>query len=146
MAIGNSAAITTPGYGSSLPPQVQNNIALSGTGVQTNTFPSTGVLVVNTRSGIVNVKIRNGAGTSPTVVMVAITCYDGTTTELVDAVAPSTAYALGANAVFHKTFRYLNDLTGAAAGGPGASTVNVLTTLGGTSPSAVMDMELCPDA
>lgn len=141
MTIRNSAAIITPGMGSSLPPVLNQTLALSGTTRQTNTLTPT----LPSRSGIVNVKISAGIGTSPTVVALDITATDGTATEQVDAYNPAVAYALGANAVFHKTFRYLVDLNAASAG-PGATTITVGTTLGGTSPGATLDLELCPDA
>lgn len=134
MTIKNSAAIITQGFGSSLPPVLNQTLALSGTERQTNTLVPT----LPSRSGIVNVKISAGTGTSPTVVALDITATDGTTTEQVDAYNPAVAYALGANAVLHKTFRYLVDLN--------ATTITVGTTLGGTSPGATLDLELCPDA
>ena len=105
MTIKNSAALITPGMGSSLPPVLNQSLALSGTARQTNTLVPT----LPSRSGIVNVKISLGTGTSPTVVALDITATDGTATEQVDSYNPAVAYALGANAVFHEADYFTTD-------------------------------------
>src|SRR5712691_3578715 len=109
MTIVNSAAITSPGFGS---PYVVSRlaVALSTTGEGTTTIPATGALSPTLRTGIVNIKIFSGTGTSPTVTRVHINATDGTTTEEVFEYNPSTAFALASAKVLHLRVEMLVDI------------------------------------
>jgi len=133
VTIVNSAAITSPGFGS---PYVVSRlgVALSGTGEGTTTIPSSGSLSPTCRTAILNIKIFTGTGTSPTVSRVHVNATDGTTTEEVYEYKPGTAFALTSAQVVHLQVRILLDIN--------ATSVSVLTTLGGTGPGATLDVEL----
>jgi hypothetical protein len=133
MAIINTVSECNPGFGiAAQVPQVLAT-ALSTTGAVANTIPATGTLAQTFRSGKIRIKISSGAGTSPTLAALIVTVTDGTTTELVAAFNPAVAYALGANAVIDLVFTFICDIF--------ANKITVTTTLGGTSPTANMDME-----
>ncbi len=133
MPIVNSVALINPGCG--LPAQVQQVLAtaLSTTGAVANTIPTTGTLAQTFRSGKIRVKIFNGAGTSPTLVALIVSVTDGTTTELLYEFSPAVAFALSTTSYVDLSFDFITDLN--------ANKITVTTTLGGTSPTATMDME-----
>lgn len=146
-----------PGFG--VPVQndsiyLRTGIALSTTGAQTNTIPATGVLAVGTTAGRFRFKIYNGGGTSPTLVTASVTATDGTNTPYpLFTTTPATPFAIGTTGWVDRFFDYLIDTatTTAGAGGAtgqllpgGAVTFTISTTLGGTSPTASMDLELAP--
>ncbi len=130
----------------------QSAIALSGTGQQTKTIPATGV-ILGTTAGKIRIKIYNGGGTSPTLTDLLVQATDGTNTLPVFGYHPNTALVLSTTSWFDQYFGYLLDTIGAISGSGGAvgqliaggaTSFNVLTTLGGTSPTASMDLEIVP--
>jgi hypothetical protein len=133
MAIINSVALINPGLGAAAQVQQVLGTALSTTGAVANTIPASGTLAQTFRSGKVRVKISNGAGTSPTLVAIQITVTDGTTTELIEEFAPAVAFALSTTSFVDMSFDFICDLN--------ANKITVTTTLGGTTPTATMDME-----
>lgn len=130
-------------------------IALSGTSVQTNTLPGTGTFPIGYSYGQFRIKIYNGAGTSPTLASLKVLVGDGTNTILVYALNPATAHNLTSTSWFDETVQLLADvaLTGSGGGATGQliaptssvvggiNTITVQTILGGTSPTATMDLE-----
>jgi len=134
---------------------VQSGISLSGTSVQSNPIPASGSLAYLSTAGRIRVKIYNGAGTSPTVVAVVVTAYDGTNTVTIGSSSfnGNDAVTLSATSWYEQIFEYLVD-TGTTVSGNqgsvgqllvgGATVFNVRTTLGGTSPTASMDVAIVP--
>lgn len=131
---------------------LQSGLALSGTTQQTFPIPATGV-ILGTTTGKIRVKVYNGGGTSPTLVQIQVNATDGTNTVPVFTYRPNTALALSTTQWYDGFFAYLLDTASATAnaGGAtgqllpgGATSFNVLTTLGGTSATASMDVEICP--
>lgn len=113
-------------------------IALSGTTLQSNT------LVIGTSSsqsgyqqsgtawlkaGILYIRVYAPGGTSPTVI-VSASLTDGTTTETI--LLPVAALALTTTSVLRLRVAWATDLN--------ATTLTVNTTLGGTSPTATLDL------
>jgi hypothetical protein len=133
MTIVNSAAITQPGFGAPAQVQQRQNLSLAGGTIQQWLIPVTGVLAQAFRCGKVRVKIYGGGGTAPTVLCVTVTATDGTTTEQVADVNPCVPYALGTDQVFDYLFTFILDIN--------ADVLAIGTTLGGTSPTATMDVE-----
>jgi len=131
----------------------QAGIALSGTVQATSPIPATGV-ILGTTAGKIRVKIYNGGGTSPTLVDLLVTASDGTNTVLIgqSLFHPSAAWALTTTAWFEVVIDYLLDTAASGSGGGaagqllpgGATSFSVKTTLGGTSPTASMDLEIVP--
>ena len=129
----------------------QSGVALSGTAAQTTTFPTTSVFPYGFNAGRARVKIYNGAGTSPTVLSVMLTCTDGTNTVNLATDTPAVAVALGTTGWYEHIFDFVVDSAGGTVNGGavgllitgGATTLKVITTLGGTSPTASMDAEIC---
>jgi hypothetical protein len=107
--------------------------SLSGTALQTTSFTS---ISPSIRSAKVRVKIYNGAGTSPTLVALVVNVTDGTTTETVYAMNPAVAVALSTTAWLDVTFQFLSELN--------VTQIDVKTTLGGTSPTASLDVQVAP--
>jgi hypothetical protein len=157
MSFNTSLASTQPGFGSSISSSVNalTAVALSTTGAVANTVPSSGNLVptFGVIAGKVRVKIYNGGGTSPTLVAIVIKLSDGTNTVTVDAFNPAVAVTLSATSWFDGLFAFLIDTGATANGGAlgqlisnttqnGALTLSVTTTLGGTTPTALMDVEV----
>jgi hypothetical protein len=143
------------GVGSFLAAYAQSAIALSGTAQQTKTIPASGTLtgIPGTTCGKINIKIYAGSGTSPTLTDILVQASDGTNLVPVFEYHPNVALALTTTQWFNRFFEYILDTasTTAAAGGAngqllpgGATSFNVLTTLGGTSPGAKMDLEIIP--
>jgi hypothetical protein len=125
-------------------------IVLSGTGEQTNTIPSSGTFPIAYSTGWVRVKIYNGAGTNPTLSALKIIGGDGTNSVLVYALNPATAHNLSSTSWFDECIDFLLDVAATGTGGGstgqliaanGVNTITIKTTLGGTSPSATMDLE-----
>ena len=135
MPIVNSVALINPGLGVGAQVQQVLATALSTTGAVANTIPATGTLAQTFRSGKIRIKISNGAGTSPTLVALQVSVTDGTTTELLFEFSPAVATPLSATSYVDLSFDFITDLN--------ANKVTVTTTLGGTSPTATMDMEAC---
>jgi hypothetical protein len=133
----------------------QSAIVLSGTAQQTKHIPATGSLVSppGTTTGRINIKIYDGSGTSPTLTDILVQATDGTNTVPIFEYHPNVALALSTTSWFNRYFDYLLDTASAtaSAGGTtgqllpgGATSFNILVTLGGTSPGALMDLELIP--
>jgi len=148
-----------PGMGQTLrndPVLLIAGIALSGTGQQSNTIPASGSLALTTTCGRIRCKIYNGSGTSPTVVDLVVTAGDGTNAVTIaqGLFHPNAAVTLSATSWFEAEFEYIVDTAASGAGGGasgqlsgtvgGANVITFKTTLGGTSPAASMDVELCP--
>jgi hypothetical protein len=110
----------------------KTDIALSGTVQQTNSVTS----ILPTISRLkVRFKISAGGGTSPTLTDVVIQVTDGTSTVVVFKYHPSTADTLSSTAWTEITTPVMVfDLA--------ANEVDILTTLGGTSPTATLDWEV----
>jgi hypothetical protein len=130
---------------------VRNGIALSTTGQVTNTMPATGT-ILGTTTGRFRIKIYNGGGTTPTLVDLVVNATDGTNTVQVFSLHPSVAITLSTTSWFDRNFEYLLDMASSGSGGGatgqllpgGATSFNILTTLGGTTPTASMDLEIVP--
>lgn len=110
---------------------LSNSNALSGTAEQTTTLSS---FVPALRGCKVKISIHTGGGTSPTVAAVRVQVSDGTTTERSFEYNPATAATLAANNTVVLTFEICSELQ--------FTSLAVLTTLGGTSPTATMDVEV----
>lgn len=146
---------TFPGYGVGVRNDsvyYQAGIALSTTGQGTSPIPATGTILGTTR-GKIHIKIYNGGGTSPTLTDLLVNATDGTNTVAVFEYHPTVACTLTTTHWFERIFDYLLDqVTGSTGSGGaagqlingGAVTFNVLTTLGGTTPTASMDLEIVP--
>ena len=130
MSIVNSVATFT-GVGAQL---YQKTASLSGTGQQTNTISSISPAVTR---GYIRYKVSNGAGTSPTLVDVVVTCTDGTTTVTIEKYHPSTADTLSTTAWTDRVADFIVDIN--------ANSFSILTTMGGTSPLATLDFEVCAE-
>lgn len=146
MAIVNSCATFT-GVGAQLVQLV--GVSFNGTGPTTTRIPSgsTNLSPVVNR-GYVRAKIYNGGGTSPTLTDITIQAGDGTNTVGLDNYHPGVAVTLSSTSFADVLFDVLFDslatgggASGALSGG-GATFFNVLTTFGGTAPSALGDFEL----
>ena len=133
MAITNSVVFITPGFGA---PVLRTNlaVALSGSSPAATTIPSTGSFTLTARMGWIHIKISGGGGTSPTVVSLNCTATDGTTTEQFAVYNPAAAFSLAANSDLNLIFPFCLDIN--------ANTFTVNTTLGGTSPTATLDLEV----
>jgi hypothetical protein len=121
---GLSQAVTPGGYATA------NAVALS------TTSPVTTAVALGTQgytNGLIRVKIYHGGGTSPTVEL-QITVTDGTNTYTV--LLPTTAFAVpaGANSGIDIVVDVNVDIE--------IATVDIITTLGGTTPTASMDYEI----
>ncbi len=154
MALNVRVDRTFPGFGVGVRNDAtyyQAGLALSGTVQQTFPIPATGV-ILGTTAGKIRMKVYNGAGTSPTLVDLQVNASDGTNSVSIFNYHPSTALALSTTAWFDRYFNYLLDTAASGSGGGavgqllpgGATSFNVLTTLGGTSPTASMDLEIVP--
>jgi hypothetical protein len=134
----------------------QAGIALSGNAQQSSPIPASGSLAVTTTAGRVRVKIYGGGGTSPTLVDFVVTAGDGTNLITLgqSILHPTVAISLVTASWFEMEFEYVLDVATSGAGGAasgqlssvvgGANIFAVKTTLGGTSPTASMDLELVP--
>lgn len=134
MAFTNRLLLIVPGFGT----PIQNDtlflktaVSLTTTGEQTNSLTG---LTPAIKSGWIRIKVYTGGGTSPTLTSVRISVTDGTTTEWIAEVSPATAYTLAANNQITLSFPFLSELA--------VTQVNVLTTLGGTTPTASLDIEV----
>lgn len=154
MAFNVGLARTFPGYGVSIDSSTYSlvGVALSGTGQASTVLAATGALP-GTTAGKIRIKIYNGAGTSPTLVDIVVTATDGTNTVEIFAFHPNSAITLSSTNWFDGFFEYLLDTASATAGAGGAfgqllpggaTSFTIKTTLGGTSPSASMDLEIRP--
>ncbi len=138
-------ALTTNPW-SELPSKGTPNIALYNYGTAlTGTTAQNTTLVIGTSNsmggysqagagyfkiGYLYLRVYNPAGTSPTVI-VSCSLTDGTTTEVF--YLPSTAFALvSPSAILRLSIPFSTDLL--------ATTITVTTTLGGTSPTASLDI------
>ena len=134
----------------------QSGISLSGNSQQTSPIPSTGTLAVTSTAGRIRIKIYNGGGTSPVLADLVVNAGDGTNTIIIgqSILHPTVACPLITARWFDYEFEYILDVATSGAGGVvsgqlsgtvgGANIFNVLTTLGGTSPTASMDVEIAP--
>lgn len=153
MAIVNSVATAGPGYGSGFLTQRLAIAVASGT---TYSVPATGSVNGNPiYRGKIRVKIYNGAGTSPTVTELVLQITDGTNTVVLDDVKPTATIALSSTAWFDYVKEFIVDYSTAGGGatgtllGPGtaaAIVIQVIPSLGGTSPAATMDVEVYGEA
>jgi hypothetical protein len=135
---------------------LQTGIALSTTGQVSNPLPATGVFAIGFSAGRLRIKIYNGGGTTPTLVDLVVSASDGTNTVIIGAsiLHPTVAVPLtAATAWLEFEFEFILDVatTTAGAGGAsgqllpgGATSMAVKTTLGGTTPTASMDVDLVP--
>jgi hypothetical protein len=135
---------------------LQTGLAMSGTAPQSFPIPSSGTLALTFTAGRVRIKIYNGGGTSPTLVDFFVTAGDGTNTIVIgqSLVHPNAAIAISATQWFEFEFEFILDVATSGAGGGasgqlssaigGANQMAVKTTMGGTSPTASLDVELVP--
>ena len=129
----------------------QSGITLSTTGAVSNPIPATGV-ILGTTAGKIRIKIYNGGGTSPTIVNIQVNASDGTNTVPLYTYHPTTALALSTTSWFDTYIAYLLDTASSTTNGGavgqliagGATSFSVITTLGGTTPTASMDLEIFP--
>lgn len=133
MTIVNSAALVSPGFGSPIV-AARANVSMSGTAQQTFTVPSSGSLAPTCRTGYVRFKTTGGGGTSPTLTDILITATDGTTTVTIDNFHPNTAITLSATSTADYLKEFCIDIN--------ATSVSVLTTMGGTAPTSTGDVEI----
>jgi hypothetical protein len=130
-----------PGFGQ---PQLNDtmflnqSLALSGTGQQTSIVPSTTSVTFSPTisAGKMRIKISAGAGTSPTLTDILVTASDGTTTVTFanGVFHPNTAVALSTTSIVEFEFDFICDLN--------LTSFTIKTTMGGTSPTATMDVEV----
>jgi hypothetical protein len=126
------------------------NVALSGTGQQTKTVPSSGSFSPAINRGYWRVKIYGGGGTSPTLTDLVVNATDGTNTVTMESYHPNAAVALSATSFVDTCgdfiFDYLPTASASGTAGAllqyGATLLNFLTTMGGTSPTATADYEV----
>jgi hypothetical protein len=125
-------------------------LSLSGTVIQSNTLPPSGAFPIAYSNGWVRVKIYNGGGTTPTVTAVKVLVGDGTNSVVADYFNPTLAHGLTATAWYDRSIYFLCDVAASGAGGGasgqlialnGVNIITVQTTLGGTGPTASMDLE-----
>jgi hypothetical protein len=134
MAILNSIQRLMNGYGNG-----SCYVTASGVALSTTSPVTTAVTLANSgftqgySNGIIRVKIYNGGGTSPTFT-VGVTVSDGTNT--VTVFPTTTAIAIGATAAGGCDL-YIDVNVDIAI-----SVVNIITTGGGTTPTASMDYEI----
>lgn len=150
MAIVNTVANTTQGFGSGFLTQRVGIALTSGT---TFSLPSTGSVNGNPiYSGKMRIKIYNGGGTTPTLTALQLKATDGVNTVIFDDLNFSAAVTLSSTSFFDyiKDFNFdFSTLGGGATGtllAPGTAVAMVfqaVATLGGSSPTASMDMEVC---
>src|SRR5690242_643118 len=145
MSIVNSVGTFT-GVGAQLI-QLQN-VSMNGAGPTTTRIPSgsTNLSPVVNR-GYVRVKVFNGGGTSPTLTDITVQAGDGTNTVTLDNFHPGVAVTLSSTSFADVLFDVLFDALATGGGSTGtlssgATFFNILTTFGGTAPSALMDIEL----
>ena len=151
MAINNSVANNSPGFGA--PQLVQRlGVALSGSGQQTTSIPSSGSITPGIYQGKVRIKVYNGTGTGVTLTDLVLQITDGTNTVVFAEFHPNSAVALTSTQWVDWDEDFTVDFgstTGGATGqliAPGAATaaaivVQVLTTLG-VPGGATMDVEV----
>jgi hypothetical protein len=151
MAINNSVANNSPGFGA--PQLVQRlGVALSGSGQQTTSIPSSGSIAPGIYQGKVRIKVYNGTGTGVTLTDILLQITDGTNTVILAEFHPNTATALTSTQWVDWDEDFTVDFgstTGGATGqliAPGAANaaaivVQVLTTLG-VPGGATMDVEV----
>jgi hypothetical protein len=134
VAIVNTYQTLYPGYGQPSVYGVKNAVSLTTTGQQTNTFnaANTPGIGQGMTKGLARVKVYNGGGTSPTVAII-VQVTDGTNTYIV-ANIPATAVAALANSGVDFYIDFGVDIS--------FNAMSILTTLGGTTPTASMDAEL----
>lgn len=138
MALKNNPWSALPSLGTPNLGLYSYGISLSGTTLQSNT------LVIGTSSnvggysqsgsaylqcGYLYLRVYAPGGTSPTVI-VSASLTDGTTTETI--LLPVAAFALTTTSVLRLAVQFATDLL--------ATTITVNTTLGGTSPTASLDI------
>jgi hypothetical protein len=134
MAITNSLQTVYPGMGQPTCYGVQTSVALSGSSQQTTSFTTTNTpqLAQGLPRGMVRVKVYNGGG-SNTTSTITVTVYDGTNTYAIGNL-PAYTIANGSNSGHDYLFEYCVDIS--------VIQVNILSTLGGTTTTATMDIEL----
>lgn len=125
MSIVNSAVAQYPGFGSPTVVKSSVNNALSGTVQQTTTISN---LSPTTTRGMVRAKVYSLGGTTPAVSGLSIQVSDGTTPYIIESKA---AGATSTNMDILTNFQVDINVT----------SVSVLTTLTGTSPTATLDIE-----
>lgn len=135
---------------------LQTGIALANNPQQSSPIPLTGTLAPVTNAGAIRIKIYNGGGASPTLTDLLVTATDGTNTIVIgqSILHPNVAIALNLAQWFEFEFEYFLDVATSGAGGSasgqlssvigGANAFSVKTTLGGSSPTASMDVEIMP--
>lgn len=148
MSIVNSVGTFT-GVGAQL--VQQTGISMNGAGPTTTTVPSSGSFSPVVNRGYVRVKVYNGGGTSPTLTDITLQAGDGTNTVTLDNFHPGVAVTLSSTSFADVLFDILLDSlatgggsTGTLSGG-GATIFKILTTFGGTAPSALMDIEVAAE-
>lgn len=134
MAFNYRVFLIVPGFGT----PIQNDSlflspgnALSTTSAQTTTLSG---LTPTIKQGWIRCKVYNGGGTSPTLINLTIQVTDGTTTEYVAVFNPATAISLAAATQITMVFPFLSELS--------VNAVKVITTLGGTAPTASLDIDI----
>ena len=123
------------------------NVALAGTVQQSKPVPSSGSFSPAINRGYWRCKVYNGAGTSPTLTDLTVTAGDGTNTVTLDNIHPGTAITLSSTSYADVCSDFIFDYTTSGGGASGsliqygATVINFLTTMGGTSPTATADYE-----
>ena len=150
MAIVNSVATATAGYGAGLLYQSLANVLADGANTITVTISP------SMQSGKIRVKVYGPSGTSPAVTDLYASASDGTNTVRLGALSvhPASAFALTSTTWFEMIGEFLVD-TGLASGNggstgvmitQGATSIIVVVTISGTSEAALADVEVCGQA
>ncbi len=133
-------------------------ISLSGTTAQSNTLPATGTYTTTATTGRFRIKIYNFGGTTPTLLAVNVLASDGTNSVVIftEFIPTNTGMNLAGSTTkwYERMFDFMVDTASSGAGGGasgqlsgtvgGITSFTVQTILGGTSPTASMDIEVCP--
>lgn len=164
MAINVGLSRTFPGFGVSSLQSIQVATGIAVTSGTTYYVPGTssnsvaGLLVPTVTIGRVRIKVYNGAGTTPTLTKVQVKGYDGTNTVVLCDWNFSTAVTLSTTSWADLMADFIADTaTGSVSGGAvgqlisgssatsgngGIQCLEIVPTLGGTSPAATMDVEV----
>lgn len=154
MSFVNRLPTVVPGFGSPLQNDVlflTQNVSIAAAGP--TTFSLTGLTPTISR-GYIRVKIYGAAGTTPTIVLVDVVVTDGTTFVIVGRINPATAIPLSTTAAAGSPYTNGGTLAAGLATPGGidflfpflvdinVNQVSVDITLGGTTPTGKLDLEV----
>lgn len=164
MAFNIGLSRTFPGLGLTTLTSVQVAAGIAVTSGTTYYVPGTtsnsvaGLLIPTVTIGRVRVKVYNGAGTSPTLTKLQIMGFDGTNSVVIAdwnfgtaVTISSTSWAdliadficdTAPSTTSGGAVGYLIGAASATSGNGGIQCIKVIPTLGGTSPSCTMDVEI----